>query len=84
MNENLLFCCSYIVFWKKGYQQFQEPRGTSVIKVKGIAKVTGNDTLFYTSKIFLLRKKSGYRIFSGDETKYIWDTPEYEIPPIVC
>ncbi len=28
---------------KQGYQQFQEPRGTSVIKVKGVAKVIGKD-----------------------------------------
>jgi hypothetical protein len=40
----------YIVYWKQGYQEFQEPRGTSVIKVKGIAKVTGNSSAFYTSK----------------------------------
>ena len=30
--------------------------GTSIIKVKGIAKVVGNNTLFYTSKI--LRHKN--------------------------
>jgi hypothetical protein len=24
------------------------------------------------------------RNFSGEESRYIWDTPEYEIPPIVC
>jgi len=42
---------SYIVLIKKGYQEFQEPRGTSVIKVKGIAKVLGNNTVFETSKI---------------------------------
>ncbi|CAF2688830.1 unnamed protein product [Rotaria sp. Silwood2] len=60
------YIIGYIVLWKKGYQQIQEPHGTSVIKVKGIAKVTGNNSTFYTS----------------DETKYVWDTPEYEIPPI--
>jgi hypothetical protein len=38
---------SYIVWWKKGYQEFQEPRGTSIIKVKGIAKVTGNNATGY-------------------------------------
>jgi hypothetical protein len=42
--------CSYIVIWKKGYQQVQEPRGTSVIKVKGVAKVSGNGTSFNISK----------------------------------
>ncbi len=68
-NKNIIIRISYIVLLKKGYQQFQEPRGTSVIKVKGIARVNGSNILFNTS---------------SDETKYIWDTPEYEIPPIVC
>ena len=49
------FYFSYIVWCKKGYQEFQEPRGTSVIKVKGIAKVTGNDTVRY---IRMLRKRN--------------------------
>ncbi|CAF3440095.1 unnamed protein product [Rotaria socialis] len=60
------YIIGYIVLLKQGYQQFQEPRGTSVIKVKGIAKVTGNNASFYTN----------------DQTKYIWDTPEYENPAI--
>ena len=46
---------SYIVWYQKGYQRFQEPRGTSIIKVKGIAKVTGNDT---TRHIRMLRRKT--------------------------
>jgi hypothetical protein len=49
---------SYIVVWKKGYQEFQEPHGTSVIKVKGVANVTGNNTFFYTSKISYIDKIS--------------------------
>ena len=48
LNDNFDF--SYIVLWKKGYQETQEPRGTSVIKVKGIGKVSGNDGSFYISK----------------------------------
>jgi hypothetical protein len=65
---------SYIVWWKKGYQQFQEPRGTSVIKIKGIAKVSGNDTVRYIrmlKEIFYLKKdnfwslRSGFRTFMG-------------------
>jgi hypothetical protein len=51
---------SYIVWWKKGYQQFQEPRGTSVIKIKGIAKVSGNNTERYIrmlKEIFYLKKR---------------------------
>ena len=42
--------CSYIVLWKKGYQQFQEPRGTCVIKVKGVARVVGDETLLDDGK----------------------------------
>ncbi|CAF1096753.1 unnamed protein product [Adineta ricciae] len=63
----LLYIIGYIVVWKRGYQQFQEPHGTSVIKVKGIARVTGSGNSTY---------------FTSDDTKYIWDTAEYEIPPI--
>jgi cation transporter protein len=62
----LAYIIGYIVLWKKGYQQIQEPHGTSVIKVKGIAKVNGQNASFYTS----------------DENNYIWDIAEYEIPPI--
>ena len=52
---------SYIVWYKKGYQEFQEPHGTSIIKVKGLAKVTTNAS-----------------------ASYLWDTPEYQIPALVC
>jgi len=38
-----LLVFSYIVWYKQGYQEFQEPRGTSIIKLKGIAKVNGTD-----------------------------------------
>ncbi|CAF3453675.1 unnamed protein product [Rotaria sp. Silwood1] len=62
----LAYIIGYIVIWKKGYQQIQEPRGTSVIKVKGIARAIGNNSTFYTS----------------EDTKYVWDTPEYEMPAI--
>jgi hypothetical protein len=30
---------SYIVWYQRGYQVFQEPRGTSVTKVKGVSSV---------------------------------------------
>ncbi len=83
--ENTIFAFSYIVVWKKGYQQFQEPRGTSVIKVKGVARVTGKDTAFYISKVFGIEARYWMiKILIGDETKYVWDTPEYELPPLVC
>ncbi|CAF1234540.1 unnamed protein product [Adineta steineri] len=56
----------YIVWYKQGYQQFQEPRGTSIIKVKGIAKVTGNSTI---SNV-------------GTDSSHLWDTAEYQLPPL--
>jgi P2X purinoceptor 4 len=56
----------YIVWYKRGYQEFQEPRGTSVIKVKGIARVSANDALLYTRA-------------ASDR---LWDTAEYEVPPL--
>ncbi|CAF1082300.1 unnamed protein product [Rotaria sordida] len=56
----------YIVWLKQGYQQFQEPRGTSIIKVKGIAKVAGNETI---------------RFVHADQT-HLWDTAEYQMPPL--
>jgi cation transporter protein len=56
----------YIVWWKKGYQEFQEPRGTSVIKVKGVAKVIGNSTVPYIQA----------------NTEHLWDNTEYQLPPL--
>jgi hypothetical protein len=57
---------SYIVWVKKGYQQFQEPRGTSIIKVKGIAKVTGNNTSRYVrmlrQKFFVLKNEHFFKL----------------------
>ncbi|CAF1510198.1 unnamed protein product, partial [Rotaria sp. Silwood1] len=63
--ENFYFF-SYIVGIKKGYQQFQEPRGTTVVKVKGIAKVTGNDTTQFVRAA----------------STHLWDTTEYQLPPL--
>ncbi|UJR37581.1 hypothetical protein I4U23_030280 [Adineta vaga] len=62
----IAYIALYIVWYKKGYQQFQEPRGTSIIKVKGITKVTGNNTNQYLS----------------ENTGYLWDTAEYQLPPL--
>jgi len=77
----------YIVLWKKGYQQTQEPHGTSVIKVKGVARLNGNNSFFYTSNntkknLCHLKTNSIERILGGS-TGYVWDTPEYEVPPLV-
>ncbi|CAF2447127.1 unnamed protein product [Rotaria sp. Silwood2] len=62
----ICYIALYIVWIKKGYQQFQEPRGTSVIKVKGIAKVTDNETTRFVHA----------------ESAFLWDTAEYQIPPL--
>ncbi|CAF1268273.1 unnamed protein product [Adineta ricciae] len=62
----IVYIAFYIVWYKKGYQQFQEPRGTSIIKVKGITKVTGNNSIQFTKP----------------SSSYLWDTPEYQIPPL--
>ena len=74
---------SYIVVWKKGYQEFQEPHGTSVIKVKGIARVSGNNATFFTSNVRQLTTKSLTRRPLDGPMNSIWDAPEYEVPPIV-
>ena len=37
---------SYIVWKRKGYQRFQEPHGSSIIKVKGIGRVMVGNPLF--------------------------------------
>ena len=40
-NEFLkIFFSSYIVWIKKGYQNVEEPLGSSISKVKGIARVS--------------------------------------------
>ncbi|CAF1233466.1 unnamed protein product [Didymodactylos carnosus] len=43
----ITFIAVYIIWYKKGYQQIEVPRGISIIKVKGLAKTTLNDTLYY-------------------------------------
>jgi hypothetical protein len=45
-----MFFFSYIVWTRKGYQRFLEPRGSSVIKVKGIGRVYVSHSGFYTGK----------------------------------
>ncbi len=39
-SDSSINLISYIVWRRKGYQLFEEPCGTSVIKVKGIGKVS--------------------------------------------
>jgi hypothetical protein len=40
--------CSYVVWIKKGYQDEEEPRGSSIIKVKGVARISLNTSNFKT------------------------------------
>ncbi|CAF1592505.1 unnamed protein product, partial [Adineta steineri] len=44
----------------------------------------GNNTFFYTSKYHLIRFLNSRKkiLVIGDTKKYIWDTPEYEVPPL--
>jgi len=44
---------SYIVWKQKGYQDEEDPRGSSVIKVKGVARVSIVNSDF-SGSIFLL------------------------------
>lgn len=60
------YIACYIVWYKKGYQEFQEPRGTSVIKVKGIGRVTE-------------RRSDGS---SNSTKNLLWDTGDYQLPPL--
>ncbi|CAF5142274.1 unnamed protein product, partial [Rotaria magnacalcarata] len=62
----VVYIACYIVWYKKGYQEFQEPRATSIIKVKGLTKVFGNDT-------------AGY---GNSSSQHLWDTAEYQVPPM--
>ena len=43
---------SYVVWVKRGYQDVQQPYGSSIIKVKGIARVSTDDLQFAESKFF--------------------------------
>ncbi len=49
---------SYIVWTRKGYQQFHQPRGSSVIKVKGVGRVIIGNPKMYNPGILIqsLRK----------------------------
>ncbi|UJR17753.1 hypothetical protein I4U23_004651 [Adineta vaga] len=56
----------YIVWYQRGYQEFQEPRGTSVTKVKGVSSVS-------------VKVPSGVSI---NYSRVVWDTTEYGLPPL--
>jgi hypothetical protein len=82
---------SYIVWTRKGYQHFQQPRGSSVIKVKGVGRVSIGNPQMYSSGIIvhLLRERESNEKYllstaSGDLIPVLWDASEYGIPPLVC
>ncbi|CAF1301872.1 unnamed protein product [Rotaria sordida] len=56
----------YIVWYERGYQEFQEPRGTSVIKVKGVTLVN-------------VKIPSSLAV---NYPPIVWDTADYGIPPL--
>ncbi|CAF4226324.1 unnamed protein product, partial [Rotaria sordida] len=58
----------YIILVKKGYQQFQEPQGSSIIKVKGAARIS-----IYNSNLH-----------TGNAGQALWDAADYVVPSIVC
>ena len=78
--------CSYVVWKRKGYQQFQEPRGSNVIKVKGIGRVSVSNPSFYPSRSKRDRARTiVFSITLADNTiPALWDASEFGIPPIVC
>ena len=51
LSINSLF--SYVVWIEKGYQDVQVPHGASIIKVKGVARISVDDTNSTASKFFL-------------------------------
>lgn len=48
---------SYIVWFKKGYQEVEEAHGSSVIKVKGVARVSTGNLSFDIGKLLLFGEK---------------------------
>ncbi|CAF0953966.1 unnamed protein product [Adineta steineri] len=62
----LAYIAVYIVWLKKGYQDVQMPSGSSVIKVKGVARVSTDNSSFNSNNI----------------KQDLWDAAEYLIPPI--
>ncbi|CAF1495836.1 unnamed protein product [Adineta steineri] len=62
----LAYIFLYIVWIRKGYQRFQEPRGSSVIKVKGIGRVN----------------ISNPHVYPENKVQALWDASEFGIPPI--
>ncbi len=76
---------SYIIWIQKGHQDVQEPHGASVIKVKGVGRVSIRNSNLNASKLFSLSREKRIVLFSFlDNTKQlIWDAAEYSFPPIV-
>ncbi|CAF3903393.1 unnamed protein product, partial [Rotaria sordida] len=57
---------NYIILVKKGYQQFQEPQGSSIIKVKGVVRIS-----IYNSNLH-----------TGNASQALWDAADYVVPSI--
>ena len=79
---------SYIVWYQRGYQEFQEPRGTSVTKVKGVSSVqlttsSLSGRRFYRTVRSPVNVTRSFHI-SANYSPIVWDSAEYGIPPLVC
>ncbi|CAF1072379.1 unnamed protein product [Rotaria sordida] len=62
----IIFVAFYIILVKKGYQQFQEPQGSSIIKVKGVVRIS-----IYNSNLH-----------TGNASQALWDAADYVVPSI--
>ncbi|CAF1371650.1 unnamed protein product [Rotaria sordida] len=62
----LIFVVFYIILIKKGYQEFQEPQGSSIIKIKGAAQVSIHNSNLHTD----------------NSTQALWDAADYVVPSI--
>ncbi|CAF4256180.1 unnamed protein product, partial [Adineta steineri] len=77
-----VYIIGYIVIWKKGYQQFQEPHGTSIIKVKGIARennaffIATRQTITYNQTQSICPTALADKSFCNDQNKTLCKTDE--------
>jgi len=63
------YVCSFAIWWKRGYQEFDNVVSATTTKVKGIAM-----TNYSKSSVFIPGGVNGTRI---------WDVADYVVPPLV-
>jgi len=59
-----IYFSSYIIWIKKGYQDIDEPRGSSIIKIKGVARVSITNENINASKLLSTRITKKMIVFS--------------------